>query len=1060
MARLFRREYHEHSNSWHFKSSITKLNKNDLSYRKFRDENGNFILKLKSKSSSQRIFPVEMTVVLDQDDFHIIDHTCSECEGQTCRHYLSILYYGYHFMNTDMLTTNTIQTYQTRIVDYHEYWQRIVLNSIIQIQDLYSNDTDKVRFYFSSYQPMHIRIISMLLAKKEFKDEDLKFVAVAEKQMMALSLEERNLLIGLQEYKCAYSRKNRFFSVYKNDLSFLFPLLKNLEGKIFIKETGDKLEFSKETDRLNFSIHPTDNKNYILQVSQAENISAFFIGRTTFILRKNTVSGIHLPFKETIASQIFNGGFIIQHQDLVYLYAVVAKQLGLLKCYLDFDESIEIPEIYNAEPKIVFILKKANNAIYMKGLLEYDEEIRIPMSVIRFPAELIRYDQGNEETWFYIPPQIKYQIFEFVDKLPNAKVENLTDKSELIFEGSETIEELKKVVFEHASDRWIIELSEELKKEFVYRVKLTSKIQTRINKRIDWFDYDVTYQLQNVTFTHEELKQFFKTKEKFLKLDDGRLLFIENKSVFEDVEQLLKKSDKDSSESYRLSVYNIPYLFQLSQRNEAIKIFGDNYLENMFENILARKLKHVTTVPSFLRPIMRSYQKAGYHWLKMLESYHLAGVLADDMGLGKTIQAISILTEVPENTVNLVLCPKTLLYNWAIEIEKFNRNLHFAIYEGSPKERAQLIQNSNIQVFIASYSIIQNDLDNLKNIAFHYLILDEAQHIKNPQALRTKAVKKLTAKHRIALSGTPVENHPQELLSIMDFLMPGYLPTMQQLKKKFSTKENADRVIKDTIRSMVSPFILRRKKKDVLIELPDKQEQITYCKMTSLQEKLYLQILEQVKHEILDDVTKKDNYLHVLSALTKLRQVCNHPHLVENDIAEDHELSGKTDLLKEIISEAVDNEKKILVFSQFVQMLKLLRPIMQSLKIPYEYMDGSTKNRQKVIDNFNNNNKIKVFLISLKTGGYGLNLTAADTVIIVDPWWNPMGENQAIDRAHRIGQTKKVNVYKIITKGTVEEKIIQLQQDKKDMFAHLIEGGEKIIKSMTVDQLKRMMELS
>ena len=455
---------------------------------------------------------------------------------------------------------------------------------------------------------------------------------------------------------------------------------------------------------------------------------------------------------------------------------------------------------------------------------------------------------------------------------------------------------------------------------------------------------------------------------------------------------------------------------------------------------------------------MRSYQKAGYHWMKMLERFGLSGILADEMGLGKTIQSISVLSDLPVDSRSLIICPKTLLFNWAAEINKFNKSLSYKLYEGNQKERKQILEDLNVNLLFASYSIIQNDIEDLSEIEFDYIILDEAQHIKNPTALRTKAVKKLKAKHRCALSGTPIENNPIELWSIFDFLMPGYLPKSKNFINKCKNDPIKLKESNDKLKMLVSPFILRRKKNDVLIELPDKQVQQIFCKLTPVQEKMYLQILEDVKNRYLDTENVGNNYIHILAALTKLRQICNHPYLVDKDLKENIEFSGKLELLREIIVDAVEGGKKLLIFSQFVQMLKILRKMLKEENITHEYMDGSTKNRQKVIDNFNNNNNIRTFLISLKTGGYGLNLTSADTVIIVDPWWNPMGENQAIDRAHRIGQTKKVMVYKIITKGTIEEKILDLQQNKKMMFENIIEEGQGVIKKMDAEQLRKLLE--
>ncbi|RLC55744.1 MAG: ATP-dependent helicase, partial [Candidatus Cloacimonadota bacterium] len=520
----------------------------------------------------------------------------------------------------------------------------------------------------------------------------------------------------------------------------------------------------------------------------------------------------------------------------------------------------------------------------------------------------------------------------------------------------------------------------------------------------------------------------------------------------------INKSKKTPSEAFKLSIYNLPYVYQLNTINSGIKIEGDSYLEEMFTAILKRRLDERTTITSILRPVMRSYQKAGYHWMKMLERFGLSGILADEMGLGKTIQSISILSDLPANSRSLIICPKTLLFNWAAEINKFNKSLSYMLYEGNQKERKQILEDLNVNLLFASYSIIQNDIEDLSEIEFDYIILDEAQHIKNPLALRTKAVKKLKAKHRCALSGTPIENNPTELWSIFDFLMPGYLPKSKNFISKYKNDPTKLKESNAKLKMLVSPFILRRKKNDVLIELPDKQVQQVYCKLTPVQEKMYLQILEEVKNRYLDTENVGNKYLHILAALTKLRQICNHPHLVDKDLKENIEFSGKLELLREIIVDAVEGGKKLLIFSQFVQMLKILREMLKEEKITFEYMDGSIKNRQKVIDNFNNNNNIRTFLISLKTGGYGLNLTSADTVIIVDPWWNPMGENQAIDRAHRIGQTKKVMVYKIITKGTIEEKILDLQQNKKRMFDNIIEEGQSVIKKMDAEQLRKLLE--
>jgi len=1057
MARLFGKEYHEHTNSWYYKSLITEYDNQTITFRKFLDEQGNIIFKFEGEPGSS--FTVKVEIAYNKVNREIISHNCSEDGNEICKHYLSIINHAYNNYSTDILEKQVVQTYQTKLLEYNEYWQRIILNSKIEIADIFNPKNDKIRFYFNSYAPINIRLISILAANKPYKEDDINDIDQAEKQTKSLSDAELEFLILLQNNKCSYSRKGYFFTIYKSNFIKFLPILKSLQRKVFIKETGDRINFPEDEFRINFQVIRTGTDSYKLTVSPGEQISQVYVGKTTYFFVQNKIFQLNLPFKKKITEKVFSGGFSLKKPDLVYLTSIVARQLGLIKCYIDFADDIEFPEVYHNTPIITFYLSKEDKKIIMKGLLDYGNDITIPMSVIRFPAELVRYDQEGEVSWFYIPPQVKYSIFEFIRKLPESSNRKLEEDSVLEFSGAENIEALKKIVFENAKQEWNIILSPDLKKEFVYKVDLHPIIRARRPGQIKWFEYEIEYKYKDLKFTHDELKKFFRTKEKFLKLNDGRLLFFEDQSAFQKVDEMLKQSEKLASNAYKLSIYNIPYIYQLSSINEGIKVFGDDYLEEMFRTIIDRKLKNPPQLPLFLQPIMRTYQKAGFQWLKMLQHYGLSGILADEMGLGKTIQAISILSDLPEISRSIVICPKTLLFNWAAEIEKFNRNLTYIIYEGSQQVRAILRENLNVNVILASYSIIQNDISELSEIDFEYIILDEAQHIKNASAQRSKAVKKLNTKYKMILSGTPIENNPAELWSIFDFLIPGYLPSLKKFKNEYMGTNQSDSKKNVKLSSLISPFLLRRKKQDVLIELPDKQIQIAYCKLTGLQEKLYLQVLEDVKAKFTDfsdDIGR--NYIHVLAALTRLRQICNHPSLVNKDIHQDLEFSGKMELLKEIIADAVGSGKKLLIFSQFVQMLKLLRGLLKDIKIPFEYMDGSTKDRQKRIDNFNNNNSIRAFLISLKTGGYGLNLTAADTVLIVDPWWNPMGENQAIDRAHRIGQTKKVLVYKIITKNTIEEKILSLQQTKWEMFDSLIERGQNVFKTLDPEQLRNLFE--
>ncbi len=1061
MARLFGNEYHEHSNTWYFRSSVKTLNREELEYNLYKDENGNIVFNFEAVGEKNLRFPGKITILYSADSKKILSFTCSECDqDDTCPHYLTVLDYAYRFLSTDILLERVIQTYQTRLLQYNEYWQRILLNTQISVSGIYDTN-DKIRFYFRYYRPIDIRLISMIVAERDLKDTPQEDIDLAQNQMDAFTNEELYLLNMLQQNKCSFSRAGGFFTIYKRDFYRFIPIMRILQNKIFVKETGDRILFEEEPYQLSFLISPIDDQQFLFSVAPGEKISAYFVNRLAYIFLKNTLHHIQLPFKKEVTEKVLGDGYILRREDLVYFASVVTHQLSLIRCYLDFDESIDLPDLFDSAPVPTFKLsKQEENRILMEGILNYADNVPVPMSVIFYPAELVRYDQNQRETWFYIPPQIRYQIEHFLAKLPQASSEQRDYELKMHFEGEDEIDMLKKTIFEETDPSWNIQLSDELKKEFIYKVTLQPTIRAKTTDQIDWFEYEVTYQYKELVFTHEDLKKFFRRKEKFLKLEDGRLLYFTNQETFRDVERLMKRSQNTGGDYYKLSVYNIPYIYQLTSIREGIHIQGDEYLQNMFEAILARKMDEDTTVPHVLMPVMRSYQKAGFQWLKMLQNFHLGGILADDMGLGKTIQAISVLSELHANTMSLVICPKTLLYNWAAEIEKFNPSLNYIIYEGNKEERAALLETSNVQIFIASYSIIMNDLEELQSIFFNYVILDEAQHIKNAGALRSKAIKKLNARYRLALTGTPMENNPTELWSIFDFLLPGYLPSPRKFKSEYVSPLLEKHEKQEHLAALISPFILRRKKKDVLIELPDKQEQISYCRMSPLQEKLYVEVIESVKKNFINRYNQIDtgNYIHVLAALTKLRQICNHPALVQKDLKTLSDLSGKMEQLMIILEDAIESGRKVLVFSQFVETLKLIRQYLAKKRIVFEYMDGDTKLRHKRVDNFNNNANVRAFLISLKTGGFGLNLTAADTVVLVDPWWNPMGENQAIDRAHRIGQTKKVNVYKLITLGSVEEKILNLQRDKIEMFENIIEGGQNILRKLDVDELRNLFE--
>lgn len=457
-------------------------------------------------------------------------------------------------------------------------------------------------------------------------------------------------------------------------------------------------------------------------------------------------------------------------------------------------------------------------------------------------------------------------------------------------------------------------------------------------------------------------------------------------------------------------------------------------------------------VPEELYNIMRNYQKTGFKWFKTLATIKLGGILADEMGLGKTLQAIALILSYVEEykeskKPSIVVAPTSLIYNWENEIQKFAPQLRAVVVHGNQKERRNLIEDlENIDIVITSYGIISKDIEEYKNVEFSYCFIDEAQQIKNSKTLASKSVKQINAEARFALTGTPIENSLGELWSIFDFVMPGYLLSNRRFVEHYEIPitNYGDNDALQSLNNIIKPFILRRLKSEVLYELPPKIEQKLIVEMTDEQKEAYIACLSYAKKSINKEIAERgynSSHIHILSALTRLRQVCCDPSIILPDFLGE---SGKMLALDSIIEENVQNNHRILIFSQFVSVLHIIRSRLTRNNIEYLYLDGTTKSqdRIKLVDEFNSG-KASVFLISLKAGGFGLNLTGADIVIHFDPWWNPAVEDQATDRAHRIGQTKTVEVIKIITRGTIEEKIVNLHDRKRDIMNSIISDKDK-----------------
>ncbi len=560
-----------------------------------------------------------------------------------------------------------------------------------------------------------------------------------------------------------------------------------------------------------------------------------------------------------------------------------------------------------------------------------------------------------------------------------------------------------------------------------------------------------------------------KNKKKYYRLKNGDILNLEDESLKElsDLKDDLELSDAEIIAGHgAILKYRAIYLDSLKNTKYNI-IKTDNLFDNFIDKFY--KFKDINlTLPKDELKILRDYQVTGVKWLYALAKTGFGGILADEMGLGKTIQVIYYIKQMlkdNENNKFLIVVPTSLAYNWDHEFDSFGSNIKRKICVGNKDKRTKILRNLNdTNVIITTYGLLREDEELYNNLNFNTMVIDEAQNIKNNMAGITKVVKKINAETKFALTGTPLENSILELWSIFDFIMPGYLASLTKFQSKYKIKdfdEDSEILIKG-LSKQINPFILRRKKQDVVKELPDKLINDIYIELKDEQKKLYVAELERVKEEmekiIETEGMNKARFL-ILQLLTKLRQICIDPSIVYDNYKDG---SNKLEQLESIVNEYIKNNHKILIFSSFKTALNIVKEKLNKAKIKTYMIDGSVqaKDRIEMVDNFNNNDDVKVFLIMLKSGGTGLNLATADVVIHLDLWWNPQAENQATDRAHRIGQKNTVEVIHLITKGTIEEKILELQNKKRILSDKLIDGeirDKNILSELTKEDIKNLL---
>ncbi len=856
---------------------------------------------------------------------------------------------------------------------------------------------------------------------------------------------------GIISGKKAYlteTQVKRFFDIAKH--RSLHVVVKGLTIEdTWILEEDLPLEFDLKLKKDSLVIEP--GKEMPMPIT---NDGSYFLYKNNIYRPSSYQSKLYLPFyNELIKSKA--GTIVFEKEDIDKAASYIIPTMKSISKKINLDKRLE--GRFLEEPlKIIVYLDKEAEGISASAAFEYGSHQINPANEKEKAEDgkvLIR-DMNKELQFIGLIKSMGF--YEDKPKFILKEEEALMD---FISEGIAKLQELSDVyysesfkgikIYNSANVRSSIKLNDEDLLEFSFNIEGIDKSELK------------------------EVLNAVKQKKKYFKLRKGGFVALQSKELqdFSSMVEFLDIKDSDlEKDNILLSKYNALYMDQNLKSGSMTYVERNKKFRELVNNI--KEVKDLDfKVPEHLESIMRGYQKFGFKWLKTLASCGFGGILADEMGLGKTLQTIAFIeSEIIANgearKPSLVVAPSSLVYNWKNEIEKFAPNLKALVVSGTKDEREE--KRSEIEeadVVITSYPLIRRDIEEYKEIKFRYCILDEAQQIKNPSSINAQSVKEIKAQGYFALTGTPIENTLTELWSIFDFLMPGYLLSHGKFLKKYETPivKNKDSMALEQLNKHVKPFILRRLKKDVALELPPKIEHKLIVEMTDEQKKLYAAYIAEAKAEIDSEIKQKGfnkSKIKILATLTRLRQICCDPSVfVENFKGE----SGKLEALDSILEESINEGHRILLFSQFTTVLKNIEKRLQKSSIEYMYLDGQTKieDRGIMVKQFNEG-KGNIFLISLKAGGTGLNLTGADVVIHFDPWWNPAVEDQATDRAHRIGQQKTVEVIKLIAKGTIEEKIYNLQEKKKDIIKSIMSeesNEESLISQMTEKEIEDLFKM-
>lgn len=886
--------------------------------------------------------------------------------------------------------------------------------------------------------------------KSAFRKEDLK--------LLEYILKYAEIIKYANETVESYSKymrtmSNEYITVSNTGLDEIFDVLKDRKV-LFKKDSLDTEIIFKDTlPDIKFSIEQEKSGDYIF----TSNIDIFSYdilkgSEYTYMLTKKALYRCNKDFEDTILKllNIYRENYTPQirfkREELQtfcsLVYPKLKKEISLDK----LDEGI--------------IKKYIPEELYIKIYLDYDKNNYITAD-IKFVYGDVEFNPLKDTNIFVARDIAKEN--EYLDIFVNTGFMLDKENGRLILANEEKIYNFLSEEIGIYMQKFEVLATDTFKKKEIRKPKI-GNIGIKLENDLLKID------LSKIDFNIEEIKsimQKYKLKKKYHRLKDGSFLDLEENETMDFISSLLENDDisyKQIQEGeLELPLSRGMYLDRIIQ-NLSTNIEKDDEYKKMVNQVSKRDIEEKIEIPKGLKSELRTYQITGFKWLKILDNYKFGGILADDMGLGKTIQLLAVIQSYLETEKNprpsIVVCPSSLSLNWKSEIDKFVPSIKTLVIHGSAEERARQINSiKKYNLVITSYDLLKRDIEEYKNkdYNFKYIIADEAQYIKNNNTQNSKVIKEINADTRFALTGTPIENSLSELWSIFDFIMPGYLYSYRKFKEIYELpiiKENDDWTM-NKLKMLIEPFILRRTKKEVLTELPDKTISILNNEMQGEQLKLYMSYMANAKREVsqeLRDNGFEKSQIKILALLMRLRQICCHPSLFISNYEGE---SSKLNQCVEVVKDAVLSGHKILLFSGYSSMLEIIGKELEKEKIKFFKLTGQTKvgDRIKLVEEFNNNEEIKVFLISLKAGGTGLNLIGADMVIHYDPWWNLSAENQATDRTYRIGQKKNVQVYKLITKDSIEERIYELQEKKAQLAKTMLSTETTFVNKLSKEDI-------